>query len=58
MAKDKIHKIVIKALQNEGWTITQDPLYIEYDVDEDAFEIDLGAEKLICLLYTSDAADE
>lgn len=47
MAKDKIHKIVVKALQNEGWTITQDPLYVEYDADENAFEIDLGAEKLI-----------
>ena len=47
MAKDKIHPIVVQALENEQWTITNDPLYVEYDTDESAFEIDLGAEKLI-----------
>jgi len=47
MARDKIHKIVVTALKNEGWKVTADPLFVEYDVDENAFEIDLGAEKLI-----------
>jgi len=47
MAKDKIHEIVVNALKKEDWKITKDPLFIEYDIDESAFEIDLGAEKLI-----------
>jgi len=47
MARDKIHKIVVKALKNDNWIVNKAPLYIEYDSNKDAFEIDLGAEKLI-----------
>jgi hypothetical protein len=45
MAKDIYHYIVKEALIQEGWTITDDPYYIETD-DVD-FEVDLGAEKII-----------
>ncbi|MCE7987238.1 MAG: fatty-acid oxidation protein subunit alpha [Caldilinea sp. CFX5] len=44
-AKDLYHEAVVKALTDEDWKITHDPLTLEVgDVD---FEIDLGAEKLI-----------
>ena len=45
MAKDKYHKDVKIALLKEGWTITQDPLYVETAAR--TLEIDLGAERLI-----------
>jgi XisH protein len=45
MAKDIYHYIVKEALIQEGWTITDDPYFIETD-DVD-FEVDLGAEKII-----------
>ena len=44
-AKDIFHNAVKNALIKEGWTITDDPLYLEYgEVD---LYVDLGAEKLI-----------
>lgn len=45
MAKDKYHFLVKKALEDEGWTITDDPLII--DTPNRDLEVDLGAEKLI-----------
>lgn len=44
-AKDKFHDIVKSALQRDGWTITDDPLRIEWGLVE--LYIDLGAEKII-----------
>ncbi len=44
-AKDMFHEAVKKALLNDGWTITADPLYIEFGgVD---LYVDLAAEKVI-----------
>ena len=44
-AKDIFHETVKKALLNDGWTITADPLYIEFGgVD---LYVDLAAEKVI-----------
>jgi hypothetical protein len=45
MAKDKIHNAVRRALEKDGWTITDDPLSIESGGVE--IEIDLAAEKFI-----------
>ena len=45
MAKDKYHKLVKKALQNLGWIVTNDPLYIP--TLKRKLEIDLGAERVI-----------
>jgi hypothetical protein len=45
MAKDLFHDIVRRALEKEGWTITDDPLFISFGgVD---MYIDLGAEQII-----------
>ncbi|MUG99747.1 fatty-acid oxidation protein subunit alpha [Scytonema sp. UIC 10036] len=45
MARDLFHGVVRLALEKDGWTITDDPLYISSGgVD---VEIDLGAERLI-----------
>ncbi len=44
-ARDKDHQIVINALIKDGWTITHDPLTIEYDRRN--VHIDLGAERII-----------
>ncbi len=43
--KDNIHDAVRNALIRDGWTITQDPLFLEYGA-EDMF-VDLGAERLL-----------
>lgn len=44
-ARDEFHEAVKTALQNEGWTITADPLYLEFGgVD---MYVDLAAEKMI-----------
>jgi hypothetical protein len=44
-AKDIFHESVKRALLNDGWTITADPLYIEFGgVD---LYVDLAAEKVI-----------
>jgi hypothetical protein len=45
MARDKIHESVCKALEKEGWKITDDPLVLL--PEEDNIAIDLGPEKLI-----------
>ena len=44
MAKDKIHIPVKEALIDEGWLITDDPLYIK--VGTLTVFVDLGAEKV------------
>ncbi len=43
--KDKFHEAVRTALEREGWTITADPLYLEFG-GVDVF-VDLAAEKVI-----------
>jgi len=45
MAKDKIHDPVKNALINEGWTITDDPLTLNYEGTR--VFVDLGAERVI-----------
>lgn len=45
MAKDLYHQHVRTALENDGWTITQDPLFVPFG--ERKVSVDLGAEKLI-----------
>ncbi|MEZ4707406.1 MAG: element excision factor XisH family protein [Caldilineaceae bacterium] len=42
-AKDLIHEPVRKALENDGWTVTDDPLTLRYR--DKRVEIDLGAER-------------
>lgn len=45
MAKDKFHDIVKNALLKQGWTITNDPLFLQFGgVD---LYVDLGAEKML-----------
>ena len=44
--KDIIHNAVRTALENDGWTITDDPFYVKIEGGR-GFEIDLGAEKLL-----------
>jgi predicted aspartyl protease len=44
-AKDRFHNAVKIALEKDGWTITEDPLYI--DIEDVDFYVDLGAEKII-----------
>lgn len=44
-AKDTYHNTVKKALEKDGWNITQDPLIIQYG-SKDLF-VDLGAEKVL-----------
>jgi hypothetical protein len=43
--RDTYHDIVRTALEADGWTITDDPLYLE--VEEVRFQIDLGASQSI-----------
>lgn len=43
--KDKYHHAFRRALEKEGWTITDDPF--DFRVGGVDFEIDLGAEKII-----------
>ncbi len=45
MARDKYHSLVRELLEQEGWTITHDPLYVKTALGK--VEVDLGAEKLI-----------
>ncbi|MDJ1170011.1 MULTISPECIES: element excision factor XisH family protein [Roseofilum] len=42
-AKDLYHDLVVQLLIDEGWTITDDPLYLSYG-GRDLF-VDLGAER-------------
>ena len=44
-AKDLFHNVAKAALQKDGWTITDDPLYLR--LGDDQLRIDLGAERLI-----------
>jgi hypothetical protein len=43
--RDIIHEAVRSALEKDGWTITNDPLLLEYG-NEDMY-VDLGAERLL-----------
>lgn len=45
-AKDRYHNAVRNALVKEQWTITDDPLKLKFE-DEDEVRIDLGAEQLL-----------
>jgi hypothetical protein len=45
-AKDIYHDTVVRALQKDGWEITDDPLRVRIGTKRDAL-IDLGAERLI-----------
>ncbi len=45
MARDHYHQLVKQALTADGWTITDDPLYL--DLASTTLEVDLGAERLI-----------
>jgi len=45
MAKDKYHDLVRELLEDEGWTVTDDPLIIKTELAK--IQIDLAAEKLI-----------
>ncbi|WP_411974256.1 element excision factor XisH family protein [[Limnothrix rosea] IAM M-220] len=45
MAKDLFHDLVKKALENDGWTITDDPLMVK--VGDTQLYVDLGLEKLV-----------
>ena len=47
MAKDIYHNLVRQALENEGWTITDDPLYLPVGLRKRKVSADLGAEKYI-----------
>ena len=44
-AKDQYHHLVRKALENEGWTITADPLFVRFLGVE--MRIDLAGERVI-----------
>ena len=45
MARDLYHEVVKKALINENWAITHDPL--SFKIGNTQVQIDLGAERLI-----------
>jgi hypothetical protein len=45
MARDKIHEPFKIALEDDGWEVTDDPLYLK--IGTIPIHIDLGAEKLI-----------
>lgn len=47
MARDKIHKIVVIALEKNGCEITDDPLIIELKDDAKSIEIDLAGTKAV-----------
>lgn len=42
-AKDRYHDLVVQALIDEGWKVTDDPLYLMYGTQE--FFVDLGLER-------------
>ena len=44
-AKDKVHHHVVNALKKDGWTITHDPLKVQWKTRK--LLVDLGAEKLL-----------
>jgi hypothetical protein len=43
--KDKYHDAVRTVLEKDGWTISHDPLVLEWG-DKDVY-VDLGAERLL-----------
>jgi XisH protein len=45
MARDKTHLFFKETLENEGWKVTNDPLYLKMGTIP--IHIDLGAEKII-----------
>lgn len=45
-AKDLFHSMVRTALEKDGWTITNDPLFLKL-TEQFKVKIDLGAEKLL-----------
>jgi hypothetical protein len=45
MAKDLFHDAVKAALIADGWTITDDPLFLRFD--DVTYQVDLGAEKIL-----------
>jgi len=45
-AKDIFHDKVRRALEKDGWTITDDPYSLKWDDNENLF-VDLAAEKLL-----------
>jgi hypothetical protein len=45
-AKDVFHQIVISALEKDGWTIINDPLFLKLSRQTEFF-IDLAADKLL-----------
>lgn len=45
-AKDVFHNAVRSTLEKDGWTITDDPLFVKVTTRSEFF-IDLGAEKLL-----------
>lgn len=47
MARDFFHNIVKNALIKDGWTITDDPLYLEIDESLGDLQVDFGAQKII-----------
>ena len=44
-AKDAVHDLVRRLLEEAGWTITHDPLYLKFG--ERGTFVDLGAEKVL-----------
>lgn len=46
--KDIYHNLVRICLEKEGWTITDDPLELYNKAEKIDYEIDLGAERLLC----------
>ena len=45
--RDFIHVAVREALENDGWSITDDPYIIELTFEENFFSVDLGASKIL-----------
>ena len=43
--RDKTHEIVRRALEREGWVITNDPLLVK--IGRKSVQIDLGAERML-----------
>lgn len=50
--RDSLHHVVRRALEEDGWTITDDPLIVRFG--RSFCEIDLGAERLLA----AEKADE
>lgn len=44
-ARNRYHRQLRRALENDGWTITDDPLHLKYGARD--MLVDLGAERLL-----------